>query len=154
MTPLGIFHTIVSVVALLVAFVAIFRQGRIAPYSTVGKVYSGLTVVACLTAFGIFKTGKFSPGHMIGILILVLLLVVYVILDQKTTFLQTLCMSATLFLSMIPTVAETLTRLPVGVPFAPSQEAPLVKMCVGIVFVLFLLGVFLQFFSHKKMQSK
>ncbi|TAE05307.1 MAG: hypothetical protein EAZ95_19940 [Bacteroidetes bacterium] len=91
---------------------------------------------------------------MIGILILVLLLVVYVILDQKTTFLQTLCMSATLFLSMIPTVAETLTRLPVGVPFAPSQEAPLVKMCVGIVFVLFLLGVFLQFFSHKKMQSK
>lgn len=154
MTPLGIFHTIVAIVALLVAFVAIFRQGRIAPYSTVGKIYSGLTVVACLTAFGIFKTGKFGPGHIIGILILVLLLVVYAVLNPNTTFLQTLCMSATLFLSMIPTIAETLTRLPLGAPFAPNAEAPLVKMCVGIAFVLFLVGVVLQFFRHKKMQSK
>lgn len=150
MTPLGIFHTIVSIVALLVAFVAIFRQGLIAPYSAVGKVYSALTVVACASAFGIFKTGKFGPGHIIGILILVLLVLVYVVLDQKKTFLQTLCMSATLFLSLIPTTAEILTRLPIGAPFAPHAEAPLVKMCVGIVFVLFLVGVALQFFRHKK----
>ncbi len=150
MTSLGIFHTIVSIVALLVAFVAIFRQGLIAPYSSVGKVYSVLTVVACGTAFGIYKTGKFSPGHILAVLILVVLLLVYVVLDQKKTFLQTLCMSATLFFSMIPTIVETLTRLPVGAPFAPDAEAPLVKMCVGIVFVLFLAGATWQFFRHKK----
>ena len=153
MTSLGIFHTVIAIVALLVAFVALFRQGAIAPHSTAGKVYSSLTVVACLTAFGIYKTGNPSPGHIIAALILVLLLLVYVVFSKKTTFLQTLCMSATLFLSMIPTVVETLTRLPLPAPLAANQDAPLVKMCLGILLFAFLGGVAWQFFNHKKTQS-
>src|SRR5882757_7310913 len=73
LSPLGIFHTIISILAIIVAFIALARDGKIDPRNGLGKWYVGLTVVTCLTSFGIMKTGHFTPAHTLSILVLILL---------------------------------------------------------------------------------
>lgn len=74
---LGAIHTVIAIVALVFAFIAIAKDGLINPFSSLGKSYSVLTVLASLTSFGLSKAGGFNPGHAIAILILVLIAVAY-----------------------------------------------------------------------------
>ena len=154
---LGIIHTAISIFALLAAFYALFVDGRIDPKSQAGKIYIILTVITCLTSFPIMKTGHPTPGHAIAVMVLLLLLVANYtagLFKSAFAYVQTAAMSATLFLSMIPAVNETLTRLPASHPFAASPDAPLVKMGVMVVFLLFVVGVIYQIIkirSYRKM---
>jgi hypothetical protein len=53
-------------------------------------------------------------------------------------------MTATLFLSFIPAVTETLTRLPLSGPIAINQDAPIIKMILLGLLVIFTIGTFYQ----------
>jgi hypothetical protein len=68
---LGIIHTAISILALVAAFVALFQTGIIDPVQRAGRAYVILTVIACLTAFPIMRTGHFGPGHVLGVIVLV-----------------------------------------------------------------------------------
>jgi hypothetical protein len=70
---LGIIHTIISVVALVVALIALAKKGRVDPASSTGKLYVWLTVLTCFTGFPIMKTGHLTPGHYLAIIISILL---------------------------------------------------------------------------------
>src|ERR1700742_4569514 len=118
---LGIIHTVISVFALIVAIICLFKEGMINPRSPLGKTYIFLTVVTCLTGFPIMKTGHFTPGHYLAILLLVLLLLaVYAprlpLIGKSPDYFQLVVMTMTLFLSFIPAINETLTRLPISHP--------------------------------------
>lgn len=146
---LGIIHTIISILAIIAAFVALAKQGVIDPKSTWGKYYVWLTVLTCVTGFPIMRTGHFGPAHALTIIVLVLLPIgVYAksikLFGKKAIYIQVIIMSFTLFLSFVPAVNESFTRLPISHPLAASQEDPLVKMGVMVVFVLFLAGVIYQ----------
>ena len=73
LSTLGIIHTAISIIAILVAFYAVYREGKIDPLSGFGKLYIWLTVLTCVTGFPIMKTGHLSGGHFIAILIVILL---------------------------------------------------------------------------------
>jgi uncharacterized membrane protein len=73
LTPLGVFHTAISLVAVVAAIIAFARDGRIVPASTLGKVYVVTTVITCLTGFGIFQHGGLGKPHALGIITLVTL---------------------------------------------------------------------------------
>ncbi len=45
---------------------------------------------------------------------------------------------------MIPTVTETLTRVPPSAPWVASPEAPIFPPLYTVLLVLFLIGAFLQ----------
>ncbi|MGO4293232.1 hypothetical protein [Chitinophaga sp. RAB17] len=156
MSILGIVHTIIAVIALLFAVAALVKEGIINPFSSSGKIYSILTAIACVTSFGLSKAGGFNPGHGIGILILILLGVAYLSgrnASRKRSLLliQVFCMTLTLFLSMIPAVNETLSRLPVGHPLADGPTSPIVQDAIKVLLVLLLIGLVLQFFKVKKL---
>lgn len=156
MSILGIVHTIIAVLALLFAIAALVKEGIINPFSSSGKIYSILTVIASVTSFGLSKAGGFNPGHAIGILILILLGVAYLLgrnAARKRGLLltQVFCMTFTLFLSMIPAVNETLSRLPVGHPLADGPTSPIVQNGIRILLVLLVIGLVLQFFKVKKL---
>ena len=147
LSTLGIIHTAVSIIALLVAFYALYRQGKINPQSVPGKWYIWLTVIACVTGFPIMKTGHFTPGHYLAIIIVVLLpLGIYAgrIFGKIAPYAQVLIMSATLFLSLIPAVVESLTRLPLSSPIAGGPNDPIITKGLGALFVLFIAGVIYQ----------
>lgn len=146
---LGIVHTSISIIAVLIAFYSLLRYGKIDPESNEGKLYIALTVIACFTALPIMRTGHISAGHPLAVVILVLLPIgIYAnsmrFLGKGGIYVQTIIISATLFLSMIPAVVETLTRLPISQPLAADPNAPIVKMSLSILVILFLVGVIYQ----------
>lgn len=155
LSQLGIFHTVISIIALIFAGFAFFSEGLIKPFGKLGKYYSVLTAIACISSFWLSKTGKFNPGHAIGILILLLLILAYylgdkVVAKSKALYVQTFSMSTTVFLSLIPAVNETLSRLPVSQPLANGPDSPIVQNVVKVLLVLLIAGLAGQYFKLKK----
>lgn len=149
LSTLGIVHTIISVLALIFAAVALIQTGRIDLRTTTGKYYLVSTILACLTSFGLSRAGGFNPGHALAILILLLFAVVYLamntrILGRFSTHAEVFCMTFTLFISLIPGINETLTHLPANNPIAANIDAPIIRNSILVAFVLFLVGVILQ----------
>jgi len=154
LSTLGIIHTAISIIAILVAFYAVYREGKIDPLSGFGKLYIWLTVLTCVTGFPIMKTGHLSGGHFIAILIVILLpLGIYAgrIFGKAAAYVQVIILSATLFLSLVPAVIETLTRLPINSPIASGPADPIVKTGLAILFALFIVGVVYQIFRLRRL---
>ena len=144
---LGIFHTAISVVALIAAFYSLFADGKISPRSQSGRIYIILTFIACITSLPIMREGHPTPGHAFAIMILVILPVgIYAgrIAPKKADYLEVISMSTTLLISMIPSVVETLTRIPISHPVAANQDAPILKMCILFLLISYVIGVVYQ----------
>jgi uncharacterized membrane protein len=153
LTYLGIFHTAISILALIFAVVAVLRDGLISPRNGLGKWYIVLTVATCLTSFGIMKTGHFTPAHALSVLILLLLLFgIYARrwFGARGPKIEVILLSLTLFFSFIPAITETLTRLPISQPIAESQDASVVKLSYLALTVVFAIGMWLQLRSMKE----
>jgi hypothetical protein len=151
-SALGAFHTAISLVPVAAGLTAFVRHGRIDPSSRTGKVYLGGMVVSIFTSFGLSSTGHFNAGHALGILALIAMLVGTFaqrieILGRAAAYLQTLAMSFSFMLLLVPGTNETLTRLPVGHPLASGIDSPLVKSALAGLFILFLIGTAYQMFK-------
>ncbi|MBS1660497.1 MAG: hypothetical protein JST68_05545 [Bacteroidetes bacterium] len=155
LTSLGIVHTIISIFAVIAALIALFREGVIAPRTSLGSWYIGLTIASCLTSFGIMKTGHFSVAHAVSVLVLVIIVVALLarrLFGKSGERAEIICMTLTLYFSFIPAVTETLTRVPVSQPIAENQDAPILKTIYLALTVIFAIGIFLQL--RKQRQHK
>ena len=139
---LGIIHTAISILAILAALYALFIDGKISPANDRGKLYILLTAITCISGFPIMRFGHPTAGHTLGIVILVILPIAYFITSLKflgkiATYLQVFLMSLTLFLSCIPAVVETLTRLPISGPIASGPNDPIIQKGLLTLVILF-----------------
>ena len=146
LTPLGVIHTAVSLVAVAAGVIAFLRDGRITPANTTGKVYVIATIVTCVTALFIFQHGGFGKPHALAIITLVVLGIAAVagrssLFGRASAYVETISYTATFLFHMIPAITETSTRLPLGAPLLPSADAPELKTATGVLLALFLLGV-------------
>jgi len=149
LTPLGTFHTAISLIAVVAGLTAFVRDKEISPKNLVGKTYVIATVITCLTGFGIFQHGGFGKPHVLGIITLVVLGVARVsgtsrLFGGASPYVETICYSATFFFHIIPGLTETSTRLPLGAPLVADPDAPALQAAIGAAFVLFLIGASLQ----------
>jgi len=148
LTPLGVVHTAFSLLAVAAGLTALVRIGRIAPATTLGRVYFWTTVITCITGFGIFQHGGFGKPHVLGIVTLLVLGVAVLagrgLFGRASFAVETVSYSATFFFHMIPGITETTTRLPPGAPLLPNADAPELKIASGVLFVLFVTGAALQ----------
>jgi hypothetical protein len=156
---LGIIHTAISVFALIAAFYALYRSGRIDPATSPGKAYIWLTVITCITGFPIMKTGHFTPGHYVAIIILILLpLGIYVkslrIFGKLADYVQVIFLSTTIFLSCIPAIVETLTRLPISQPIADGPNAPIIQNGLAVLALLYFAGMIYQIVKLRARRHK
>ena len=155
LSTLGIIHTIISILAIIYGFIALYRDGRISFRNNLGKSYIVLTILTCLTSFGVMKTGHFTPAHTLSVLVLILLPIgIYArsikFLGSAGEKVEAIIMMATLFLSFIPAVTETLTRLPISGPIAENQDAPIIKTVLLVLLVLFTIGTIYQVRKMRK----
>jgi len=148
LTPLGTFHTIVSVVALMAGVAAFARHGEISPRSRSGLLYIWATVIVCVTGFGIFQHGGFGKPHQLGVITLVTLGVLYGAgkgwYGRASRYIEIVGYSLTFFFHMIPTWTETLTRLPSDSPVFTNPEDPQLQALYGLSFLVFLVGATVQ----------
>jgi uncharacterized membrane protein len=149
LTPLGVIHTAISLIAVAAGLIALFRDKEISPRNGVGKIYIIATVLTCLTGFGIFQHGGFGKPHALGIITLVVLGVAYVagytkLYGRLSPYIETVSYSATFLFHLIPGITETTTRLPLGAPLLPNAEAPALQAATAVMGVAFLIGAALQ----------
>jgi uncharacterized membrane protein len=145
LTPLGIVHTAISLIAVVAGILAFFRYGRISLSNAAGKVYVAATALTCLTGFGIFQHGGFGKPHALGIITLVVLGIAVLagrtsLFGRASAYVETISYTATFLFHMVPGITETSTRLPLGAPLLPNADAPELKTATGVLFVLFLIG--------------
>jgi hypothetical protein len=149
LTPLGTIHTAISLIAVAAGLIALIRDKEISPRNRVGQVYVIMTVLTCLTGFGIFQHGGFGNPHVLGIVTLIVLAVAAIagysrLFGRASPYVETVSYSATFFFHWIPAIAETSTRLPLGAPLVASAEAPELQAATAALFVVFLVGATLQ----------
>ena len=149
LTPLGVIHTAISLVALLAGAIALVRDRQISARNRIGRIYILMTVLTCLTGFGIFQHGGFGKPHALGVITLLVLGAAYLaagarVFGRAAPYVETVSYSLTVFFHMIPGVTETFTRLPAGAPLFTGPEDPALQKVIGTLFVLFLIGAFLQ----------
>ena len=148
LTPLGIVHTAISLVALGAGIYALIRDREVLPSNALGKVYIWATVLTCLTGFGIFQHGGFGKPHALGVLTLLVLAVAALPggtrFGARWRYFTASCYTLTVFFHFIPGITETFTRLPAGAPVFSSPEDPRLEKVVGVVFIVFVAIIGLQ----------
>src|SRR5438094_2396609 len=127
LTPLGVFHTILSLVAVVSALAALITHHGIAPRSGVGRVYIWSLVATCLTGLPIFRHGTIGPPHVVGVLTLATFVVAFVagrtaVFGRASARVETVGYWTTLLFLGISTVTATLPRLPPAAPILASPE--------------------------------
>jgi len=150
LTYLGVVHTLISLVAVATGAISLFREGKIGWDNTLGKTYVVTTILVCLTGFGIFQHGGFGKPHALGVITLVVLAVIFMtqsksdIFGALSPYVIRVGYSLTFFFHIVPGITETATRLPLDAPLASGPEDPMIQKAIGICFVLFVIGAFLQ----------
>jgi len=149
LTPLGVIHTAISLIAVAAGLIALIRDKEISPRNMLGKTYVITTVITCLTGFGIFQHGGFGKPHTLGIITLIVLAVAYVagytkLYGRLSPYIETVSYSATFLFHLIPGITETTTRLPLGAPLLPNADAPALQAATAVLLVAFLIGATLQ----------
>ena len=149
LTPLGIVHTAISLVAVAAGLVALFHYREISPATRAGRVYVIATVLTCLTGFGIFQHGGFGTPHVLGVVTLVVLGVAMLAgrsgFGRLSAYVAVVAYSLTFFFHMIPGVTETATRLPLDAPWVTDRDnSDALKGTIGALFIVFLAGATLQ----------
>jgi hypothetical protein len=155
----GLFHTVLGVVALASGVGSLALQKEISTRTTAGRVYVVVTVLVAGTGLAIFHRGGFGVPH--GVAIATLSAIAVGLVAERThvfrglsRYVMTFSFSATLLFHLMPTVAEGLSRLPPGAPVAAGPDDPLVKNIIGVLSVLFIIGVTLQFVSVREQRKR
>lgn len=150
-SPPGWLHTLGSLPAIPVAFYMFAHSGRITPGSKAGAVYFISMLLGAVTVLPISHS---RAGNVIALLTLVLLLAGYgaARLKQKVwaAYLETICLTLTTFLLMLPTVTEILRRVPDGHPFVADLNSPLLKGAHGLLLISLVVGLTLQIRNLRK----
>ena len=141
LTPLGTFHSAISLIAVVAGVIAFVRDKEISPKNLVERIYVTTTVITCLTGFGIFQHGGFGKPHVLGVAAVAGNSRLF---GRASPYVETISYSATFLFHMIPGITETSIRLPLGAPLVANADAPALKVATGVLFAAFLIGATLQ----------
>jgi hypothetical protein len=158
LSTLGIFHTIIGVIAIGAALTSLVKSGKINLAALSGKIYFYGTLITSLTALGLSKHGGFNPGHVFSLFIIILILIAAFLFykrkgNNRARYFENFLLSFSLLLSFVPTVNETLTRVPVGNPLAKDVTDPVIARTLLVFFILFIAGSVFQFTVQRKINK-
>lgn len=145
-SPLGWLHTLGSLPAIPLAGYMLARHGRIAPETRAGRAYFWFMLLGVLTVYPIAHQ---PVSAVVATVTLAALLVGYAAArlfaaGRFARYVETAALSLSVFLLLVPTVSETLRRLPPGDPLAKQPTDPLLLGAQGALLLALLVGVPLQ----------
>lgn len=145
-STLGWLHTLGSLPAIPLAAYMFARHGRIMPRSVAGVLYLAAMLLGAGTVFLIAKQ---PVSIVIGAATILVLATGYGVEatplpPRLRRYIETIALSFSAFLLMVPTVNETLTRLPAGAPLASGPTDSLVLAVQGLVLVALIAGLLAQ----------
>jgi uncharacterized membrane protein len=155
LSNLGIFHTLIGVIAIVAAVVSYIKFCKINLAAPAGKIYFYTTIITSLTALGISKHGGFNAGHVLSLFVVIIVLVAYYLYakrkgNNRSRYWENFCLTFSFFISWLPTVNETFTRVPAGHPLAKDISDPLIGKTILVLFLLFVSGSVLQYIKQRR----
>lgn len=151
-SPLGWVHTLGSLPAIPLAIYMFARHGRILPRSVPGALYFVSMLIGGTT---VFLVAREPISYGIGAATILLLLAGYGIghiphFGRAGTYLETIFLTLTTFLLMVPSVSETLRRVPDGHPLVTDPKSPLLLGALSGLFVMLVIGLTAQIIYLRK----
>lgn len=142
-SPLGWVHTLGSLPAIPLAIYMFACHGRIVPRSVPGILYFVSMLIGATT---VFLVAHEPISYGIGAAAIVLLLAGYGIghiphVGRAGIYVETIFLTLTAFLLMVPSVSETLRRVPDGHPLVTDPMSPLLLGVLGCLFVMLVVGL-------------
>lgn len=142
-SPLGWVHTLGSLPAIPLAIYMLARHGRIVPRSVPGALYFVSMLIGATT---VFLVAREPISYGIGAATILLLLAGYGIghvpqFGRGGTYVETVFLTLTTFLLMVPSVSETLRRVPDGHPLVTDPKSPLLLGALAGLFVMLVAGL-------------
>lgn len=154
-SPIGWVHTLGSLPAIPLAVYMFARHGRIVPRSAAGVAYLVFMLIGAAT---VFLVAREPVSYVIGAATIALLIAGYAIgrlsgLGRAGRYLETIFLSLTAFLLMLPTVTEILRRVPDGHPLVTDLKSPLLLGAQAGLLVLLVVGLTAQII-HLRRQGR
>ena len=155
MTPLGWFHTILGMIALVSGLISFLRYGFIQSTHRPGQIYLAATLITAASALGIYNQGGFGIAHVLALLTLGAMAVGAAaertsLFGALSSYAQAVTYSATFLFHMIPAITDGLLRLPVGNPILDSIESPILRGFYLAFLALYCAGVAWQLMTLRK----
>lgn len=154
----GWLHTSIAIVALISGLYSLVRFKVIALTQSSGKIYLFCTLIAAVTALGIYRHNGFGVAHGLAVLTLLALLVGSTAEKTKlfaafSPYIQAVSYSATFLFHMLPAITDGLMRLPVDAPVVTNIEDPLLKGFYLVFLVTYFIVAARQILWLRKHQS-
>jgi hypothetical protein len=151
-SPLGWLHTLGSLPAIPAAAYMFARHGRIVPRSVAGAVYFIAMVIGGAT---VFLVAHQPASYAIAVITLALVLAGYGVgglpgIGRASVYIETVCLSLTAFLLMVPTVSETLRRVPDGHPLVTDLNSPILLGAQASLLLALVIGLTVQIVYLRK----
>jgi len=145
-SPIGWIHTVGSFPAIPLALYMLAKHGRIAPETKPGKAYFWFMLLGILTVYPIAHA---PVSSIVATITLAMLLVGFGVskiawAGRFAKYIETITLSISVFLLLVPTVSESLRRLPAGDPLVKDMSDPLLLGALGTLFLALLVGIPLQ----------
>ena len=141
----GALHTVIALIGVFAGFTALIVHRQLLLSSSAGRIFFWFTVGAAVTGLFIFRRGSFGPPHVLSVLTLVVLALAWFAerrrgFGRASVYAAVLLNLTALFFHFIPAFVESLTRLPLGAPYAASPEDPALFGPIGTAFLAYLIG--------------
>lgn len=154
-SPLGWVHTLGSLPAIPLAIYMFARHGRIVPRSVPGALYLVSMLIGAITVFFVARE---PISYGIGAATILLLVAGYSVghiarFGRGATYLEAIFLTFTAFLLMVPSVSETLRRVPDGHPLVTDPKSPLLLGSLASLFVMLVVGLTAQII-HLRRQDR
>jgi hypothetical protein len=138
-TAFTLAHTAISLLPVGFGLYAFVRHGKIDPRTWSGRWYLGTMLAGTVSGFGFILTLGFTPGQVLGLFTLALLLLGTLTLRgrwRKPGYAQTTALTTSFLMLLVFLSTETLKRFPVGHPFASGPTDPsLIPVRLGLLAV-------------------
>jgi len=142
-SPLGVVHTVISLVPIVAGLYSFGWYYRIDPTRRSGVVYLIGLALSVASAFGVSSTGGLNAGHAFGIFVLIVAMAGAYLQGRRgrlSPYFGAFGLSFSFLLSLVPGTNETLTRLPPSHPLADHPMAPVVQGTLLVWLIVFVMG--------------
>lgn len=151
-SPSGWIHTLGSLPAIPLALYMFIRYRRITPRNGAGIAYFISMLIGAMTIF-LIAHQPVSYGIALGTMFFLLVGYAaghFTYLGRAAVYIETVCLSLTAFLLMVPSVSETLRRVPDGHPFVTDPKSPLLLGATGGLFLMLIVGLTAQIIALRR----
>jgi len=154
-SPIGWLHTLGSLPAIPLAIYMLAKHGRIAPETRAGRAYFWFMLLGVLTVYPIAHqpVSSIVATVTLGALLVGYGLSRWPMANRFGKYVETIALSVSVFLLMVPTVSESLRRLPAGHPLVTDMKDPLLLGAQGALFLLLVIGIPLQMLALRKQKT-